>query len=196
MDKKIDRRIIKTKKAIRNAYAELLKYKNSKDITIKDIADTADISRKTFYSYYEGIWQIEDEIENDIISLLTKELECLQIEEIIKNPYSIFQKLTEIINTDLDFYGNLISNSEHSNLLLKIAKILENKLFKSLQETIKSEPTSLFLITKFIIKGLTEVYGEWFKSDRKIPLEQLSKDVSNLIFNGLIGLANKQSNTK
>ena len=57
----MDKRILKTKRAIKNAYAELLSYKNINDITIKDIADGANISRKTFYFYYQGIWEIDEE---------------------------------------------------------------------------------------------------------------------------------------
>ena len=48
---KTDLRVIKTKKAIRNAFAELLSEKDIQKITIKDIADTAVINRKTFYNY-------------------------------------------------------------------------------------------------------------------------------------------------
>ena len=36
-------------------------------ISIKDIADTADINRKTFYSYYDGIYQVAEEIEDEMI---------------------------------------------------------------------------------------------------------------------------------
>ena len=50
-EKKTDRRVIKTKRAIRNAFAELLSHKDINDITIKDIADTADINRKTGCNY-------------------------------------------------------------------------------------------------------------------------------------------------
>ena len=50
-EKKTDRRVIKTKRAIRNAFAELLSHKDINDITIKDIADTADI-REPFSASY------------------------------------------------------------------------------------------------------------------------------------------------
>ena len=54
-EKKLDRRVIKTKKAIRNAFAKLISEKDINKITIKDIADTADINRKTFYNYYRRV---------------------------------------------------------------------------------------------------------------------------------------------
>ena len=65
-EKKTDRRVLKTKRAIRNAFATLLSEKDLNAITIKDISDVADINRKTVYNYYAGIHEILDEIENEI----------------------------------------------------------------------------------------------------------------------------------
>ena len=66
-EKKLDRRVIKTKKAIRNAFAKLISEKDINKITIKDIADTADINRKTFYNYYSGVYEIIEEIEKELV---------------------------------------------------------------------------------------------------------------------------------
>ena len=53
---KVDRRVVRTKRAIRNAFAALLSVKDVDDITVRELADAADISRKTFYNYYSGIY--------------------------------------------------------------------------------------------------------------------------------------------
>lgn len=181
-EKKIDRRILKTKKAIRNAYAELLKNKNSSDITIKDIADVADISRKTFYYYYDGVWQIEDEIENELTKLLSKELENLDIEVLLKNPQTLFQNITEIICSDLDFYGNLILND--TQLLSKFSNILEEE-FKKRLEVSKINEETINIISKYCIQGVISIYQYWFNSDRKRSLEQISNDLGKIVFEGL-----------
>lgn len=47
---KPDRRVARTKKAIKNAFAELMSEKEISEITVKDIAETADVNRKTFYN--------------------------------------------------------------------------------------------------------------------------------------------------
>ncbi|MBQ6092762.1 MAG: TetR family transcriptional regulator, partial [Clostridia bacterium] len=62
-----DRRVRKTKKAIRNAFAALLATQDINQITVKEIADKADINRKTFYNYYRGIHEVMDEIENSLV---------------------------------------------------------------------------------------------------------------------------------
>ncbi len=84
--KTVDRRTRKTKKAIRHAFAELLTQKDINDITIRDIADLADINRKTFYNHYAGIYQIVDEIENEIVLAFESVLEDVDLKQDLKNP--------------------------------------------------------------------------------------------------------------
>ena len=61
-----DRRVIKTKRAIKSAFAKLLSEKDINDITISDIAAVADINRKTFYNYYSGVHEVVDEMDEKV----------------------------------------------------------------------------------------------------------------------------------
>ena len=49
----MDRRIARTRKSIKRAFAYLLSQKDLNEITITDIANAADVNRKTFYTYFE-----------------------------------------------------------------------------------------------------------------------------------------------
>ena len=49
-----DRRITKTRKAIYNAFLQLLNLKDYETITVQEIIDLADVGRSTFYSQYRG----------------------------------------------------------------------------------------------------------------------------------------------
>lgn len=52
MEAKIDRRIAKTQNAIQSAFLEMLLKVGFDAITVKDITEKANISRKTFYLHY------------------------------------------------------------------------------------------------------------------------------------------------
>lgn len=67
MDKKIDKRVQKTKHAIYIAFVELLNEKDVNQITITDIAKKANINRKTFYNYYLDINEVMEEIQNLVV---------------------------------------------------------------------------------------------------------------------------------
>ena len=130
--KRVDPRTRKTKRAIRNAVAKLLSEYDLNDITVREIAELAEINRKTFYRYYSGIYQVLDEIENEIVSSFDQILGHIDFKKDLENPYRIFERLTATINTDIEFYGYLLSMRGNVNLVSKIAALLKAKAKEAL----------------------------------------------------------------
>lgn len=62
-----DRRVQRTKKALHNALMELLTEKDLNQITIKELTDKADIHRVTFYSHYQDIYELYEEVKKTIL---------------------------------------------------------------------------------------------------------------------------------
>ena len=65
-NRKVDIRVIKTKKALREAVLQLLGDKTIDEISITELAEVAQINRKTFYNYYQHPYQILDELETEL----------------------------------------------------------------------------------------------------------------------------------
>ena len=57
-----DKRIIKTKRTIRNAFISLLKKEPFEKITVTEICEVGEISRITFYNYYDDKYQLVEEM--------------------------------------------------------------------------------------------------------------------------------------
>lgn len=67
---KVDRRIVRTQGAIKNAFLELMSEKNFDSITIQDIADRANINRATVYLHYLDKFDLLDKImEEHIVNM-------------------------------------------------------------------------------------------------------------------------------
>ena len=187
--KHTDRRVIKTKKAIRNAFAKLLSVKDIDTITIKDIADYADINRKTFYNYYAGIHEILEEIENEIILDLESALRDVDFSKDLKEqPNLIFAKLSDIINRDADFYGYLIKGDRNTNLINKIKCSIRDKLKSELKDKIDLSPESLAIAADYMVAGVVAVYQEWFNSGMKQSSEEMTEKLGTLVLRGVNGL--------
>lgn len=188
-DKKtLDRRIIKTKRAIRNAFAELLSEKDLNDITIKDIADRADINRKTFYNYYSGVHQAIEEIENEIVEMFKGTLTDVDFAVALKQPDLIFGRLTNVINSDLDFYGHLFHSKRNSNLSSKITKAMMNAARNSFSSQTDLDEETLDIVINYTISGMFGVYQSWFNSDRHQSVEEISRLISKICVYGLNGI--------
>ena len=189
---KTDLRVIKTKKAIRDAFAELLSEKDIHKITIKDIADTAVINRKTFYNYYAGVYAVVDEIENEIIMAFNEALRDVDFKQLLREPYEIFKKLTSIINSDFNFYSHLMKMDNNMSLISKIILALEFNVKKSISEQISINKSTLDLVFDYAVAGMITVYQKWFNSSRTQSIEEISKSLSIIIFSGVNGLLDNE----
>ncbi|HBE9437490.1 transcriptional regulator, TetR family [Clostridioides difficile] len=67
MEKKIDLRVIKTNRSIKNAFIKLLNKKDFASITVQDIIDEALINRTTFYKHYADKYDLVETISKDFI---------------------------------------------------------------------------------------------------------------------------------
>ncbi len=193
-EKKVDRRIAKTKKAIYRAFAQLLSEKNINDITIKDIADRADINRKTFYNYYDGIYELTDEIENKIIDSFEKVIREHNVNELLHNPNKMFDELVKIIDSDLDFYQHLISLESNSNLVSKLFISLKSRAKEVISEYSVLDEATLDIVLDFVISGMFTVFQRWFNSSKEHSLDDMAKIVATLSYNGINGLLKDYEN--
>lgn len=189
----MDRRIIKTKRAIRNAFAELLTIKNLEDICVKDLADLAEINRKTFYNYYSGINQILEEIENEIVSAFDRALKDITPRDSLKNPYLLFSRLTSIINQDIDFYERLLKSKSNATLMEKLLALLKERMIAYYADQTDLNQKALAVTADFMFAGLLEGYRSWFNSERSQPLEEVSQIMGILCIDGIHGLRNHRS---
>ena len=74
----------RTREAIKNEFIQLLcEKKNIDAITVTELTKRIGITRSTFYTHYESIYEIVNEIENDITELiLSGEQSNVTIEDI------------------------------------------------------------------------------------------------------------------
>ncbi|WP_370821809.1 TetR/AcrR family transcriptional regulator [Acidaminococcus massiliensis] len=72
MDKKIDRRILKSKNAIEESFLQLLEKKGFDSLSVKEIAEYANIGRKTFYLHYDDLYDLLNHVlDKEMMELST-----------------------------------------------------------------------------------------------------------------------------
>jgi AcrR family transcriptional regulator len=64
---KTDRRVRKTRDRLRQILIEMLHKRDLKDISVLELTAQADVNRGTFYLHYKDIYDLFEQIENDII---------------------------------------------------------------------------------------------------------------------------------
>lgn len=78
----MDMRVVKTRRAIRNALIELAEEKDVEKITVKELCERAEISKPAFYSHYGNIYDVVDEIENEVVQKVCDRMAHRSIDDI------------------------------------------------------------------------------------------------------------------
>ncbi len=188
MEKKTDRRVLKTKRAIRNAFAKLMAEKDINDITIMELAETADINRKTFYKYYSGVYQVVEDIERDILNSYERLLGGVKFKQYMDAPYSLFERFSQLINMDPEFFGYLLTMNGNVSLITRIMRLLKEKTCEVMVAQLDVEPYKADIMIDFVLSGMLSVYQHWFVSDRSVPSDELSQIISTMSFGGINGV--------
>ncbi|MDR1030841.1 MAG: TetR/AcrR family transcriptional regulator [Treponema sp.] len=185
----IDHKVVKdtrktryTKKALQESLLELMKSKSILHITIKDICALADISRSTFYTYYDNQYDLLKQIEEETFvyfaELLKKygkkrsKQEMLKLAEEIL--YTIANSSLRVLlseNGDIDFQKRFISRFIH-----------QVQMMDYVTET-SGDPILGEYYSVYIVNGSSALVQHWLKNNMTIPIPHLAKIL--LTFPGL-----------
>src|SRR5699024_6555451 len=96
-NEKIDRRVQMSKTFLKQALISLLKEKRISRISVKELCELADVNRSTFYAHYTDIYSLLNEMENDIMTELTRALQSYV--DNAEDPIIMTEKLIEFIGS-------------------------------------------------------------------------------------------------
>lgn len=181
----MDKRVMKTRRAIHAAMTRLLAVKPIEEITVTELAEAAEINRKTFYNYYSSVYMVAEEMEDEIVARFEDTLRKIDFETLLMDPQTTFSTLARLIVSDLDFYGNMLTNRNQSAFLQKIMTSLKIRIKAIYAPQITGDTEKLDYILEYVIAGLVAVYQLWFESGRKMDIEVLSRYISMLAVYGI-----------
>lgn len=175
---KEDRRVRRTRKQIEEALLRLLTKKHFQKITVKELAEEADITRATFYQHYRDPYEVLEKMQMEIMD---------NIQEIINkttggDSMGFFLQLFEYMASNevraeiLSFdTGNgtgyeFIGNSIHNNYMLRWGDKFDGVHCKQYE-----------YYRYYIVFGCIAVVENWIKQGRKETPEEMAKIAFSLL---------------
>ncbi len=184
----MDRRVEKTRTAIREAYFKILMENAEKRPTITQIAKAANIDRKTFYLHYDSV----DDILREFIREKVEELVGRLKEEIIFedsfNIKKVFERLNQEIYENLQLFQFISTNKEYDYFLDQMREMLVEIVVESGGKYFSLSAGELKFYAEFYISGIISVYTFWMKEGMPISIDELAKNVSIAATKGVKGI--------
>ena len=179
----MDRRKRKSRQAIELALLELLGSKKIDEISISELAETADVNRKTFYNHFSSVTEVLDSVEGNffhyIFSLLPEEIT-------INNTVEIYHLLSSIIKTTAplkELLKNIFSN-DHSTAFEENFSEQLLPYIRKCMKTYQVDDAIIPYLSKYIVHGVTAMYLQFIRDD-SLSAEQFTMLTYNLVLSSL-----------
>jgi len=180
MPKKPDRRIQKTKIALHTAFYDLLKKKNYSDITVKELADEADITRKTFYLHYSTL----DDLLREFLTLRYGRIRELTGEiDLMSENFSyleFFTKLRQIFESNQNIAKKMMEDQNSRYIMQQIMEETESRAFENAQAHFNMKPEILHIYFRYYTRGISGSFLEWVANPDSVSLEEFSDAIKNI----------------
>lgn len=165
-----DRRIRKTKKALREALAKLLTEKELYTITVQELAEEADIHRGTFYAHYQDVYDLFHQIEDSVI----EELAALMDSDEDYTCEGVYTALVNYISENARLYKAFFTKGNYS-FQKRIAQWLESAYLKSWEDENPDfkQTERMNYLTAYHIRGLISIIERWVETDFALPKNEV-----------------------
>lgn len=154
----LDRRIRKSKAAMKDSLLSLMKEKDFKEISITDIVRSADLNRGTFYKNYQYKEELLEEIIDDVVKDLIvsyqapyEDIEFFSLNTLSSSTIKIFDHVAKYTN----FYSLLVK----SKVLFELQNKICEELIKLLLHDISINPPNPSIDTNLLASY--QAYAIW-----------------------------------
>ncbi len=186
-----DRRVKRTKKALRDCLFSLLEQKTADEITVKELTAAADINRSTFYFYYKDIDDMIMQIQDEIYGVFEKEVIRQASEFNTANDF--VQYLTRFLlfcREHERICKFVIGNDPKNNLAKRIRCGLLRCIPDSTLFFEETDPKRY--LTNFAVAGFWQLIVGWMYDGMKIPPQEMAVFMTNVYFYGSRSVLNKR----
>ncbi len=149
-----DRRILKTQKAICDAFTSLLREKDVDAISVTELTSRAGITRKTFYLHYSSM---DEFIDSYLEHCLQSPLEDLERELSFKEQFDFlrfFRKLTESLSLPEKTVFELMENRDLAVILKRAMEKNDNEIISRYAGQFDKDPEAASYYISFFCTGI------------------------------------------
>ena len=198
---KIDRRIQRTRQALRKALSELIKEKGYESISVEEITQRANLGRATFYLHYRDK---EDLLVDEFRELANERARTLSKipfsawlpdpenpEDVFENnPSEPFLMVFQHVANNADIYRILLQNEKSDRILGRIRKIIAQSITEFMQTKVESDPIPLLLevpidlLAAYFSGALLSCVDWWLEQGATYSPEEMTRMFQRLFFPG------------
>jgi AcrR family transcriptional regulator len=174
-----DPRVRYTRKILKDSLLELMKTRAVAGIGIKEICALAEVSRSTFYTYYEDVHRLLEDIEEEVLAYFTDMVNKygVSLKRGNRNSEATFERMLHYIADASNVLQILLSENGDPHFQTRFFQRYIAQSQKILQDS-SGDPGDASIregYSVFVVHGATGLMRYWLKNNMPIPIPTLAK---------------------
>ncbi|MDQ6422737.1 TetR/AcrR family transcriptional regulator C-terminal domain-containing protein [Paenibacillus sp. LHD-117] len=189
-----DRRVLRTKRVIRDAFTELMEEKGFDGITVKDLTEKADINRGTFYIHYRDKYDLLEQSQSEIIM----EIESLAAAGFLSAtqgdwerfkkgeafPLPFVQKLFQYLQENASFMRVVLGPKGDPSFQKRLKEVIRNRAEPILTTFGGDMLVPVHYLTAYVSSAHLGVIQSWLDNGMDLPPEEMADILAKLTLLG------------
>ena len=180
--KKEYRNAIRTKKMIREAFAELLGEKKAIEmITVGELCDRADIAKSTFYNHYSDVYGVAEEFENELLARLSAVADEVDADRAIE--YEVYiRKILAFLKENETIYRQAMATADSRFVVEKMKTIISKKIFEeSVVLPFSNDRAKRYIQIRILTNACADTVADYFRGIIAASLDEVGDSLVEFI---------------
>ena len=183
MEKKVDRRVIKTRRQLKKGLAALMKEKSVNQITVKELVEEVDINRSTFYLHFKDIQDLLREIEENMEAQIKRAIEEHPIVSGNENAFYFIEDMFRVLDEEREISKALIGPNGDMGFIHRIERIIKENSRGTLEKMFPGKKEDLKYFYAFCMSGCLGLVKVWLNEGEEKSPEEMAQMTFNMIAN-------------
>lgn len=175
---------LRSKRLIRAAFLELLGEKPLEKITVTELAERADLNRRTFYAHYADARAVMEEIEDEAAEHILGFISEIKGISFWADPLPLMQEVTTYLEKDREMYTIMLSASGAAMFVDKLQRRFADYMLNlsAFPPEVRRQHDYLNR-AYFYAGGIAQMYQAWFRGEIGGTLGDIADTLTKLIVN-------------
>ncbi|MDO4332132.1 MAG: TetR/AcrR family transcriptional regulator C-terminal domain-containing protein [Eubacteriales bacterium] len=185
-----NRSVMRTKALFKKGLSDLMLQKPPGEITVRELADYVNLNRGTFYLHYKGIYDLLEQMEDELITDFQTILMQHRADDMQGMPLSMLYDIYRLLAQNADFCRALLSDKGWLPFFEKIKVLVKEKCFEDWSHLFPHRDSASYeAYYSFMLSGTLGLLEYWLLSGMEQPVEEIASQTERFILHGMDSLS-------
>lgn len=185
-----DRRVRRTKAQLRQALTELLREKDLRSITVRELTERADVNRGTFYAHYKDIYDMLEQCEAQLFDSLGALLSGYTAQQLQGDLSPVLEEVFLFVEDNRDLIPILLTGQAKDPFFQRLYAVIREKCAGDWRGAypVGTEEAGFAYALEFVVSGTVGLIQTWMHNGLQPPAREMAVFTGRLIQQGLTSL--------